>query len=69
MGTNQKAGVHWKGIRNLKSPWELALYPMLLWELKPRTILEIGAFEGGSALWLADTAKSLGVPCHVYSFD
>ena len=28
--------------------------PMLLQELRPRTIIELGAFEGASAVWLAD---------------
>ncbi len=44
----------WKGILFVKGPTEIALYSMLLYELRPKTIIEIGAFNGGSAIWLAD---------------
>jgi hypothetical protein len=53
----------------VKSPFELALDPLLLWNLKPRTILEIGSKEGGSALWFADMATMLGIDAHVVSID
>jgi cephalosporin hydroxylase len=53
----------------VKSPFELALYPLLLWDLKPRTILEVGSKEGGSALWLADTVGTFGMDSHVVSID
>jgi len=44
----------YKGIKTLKCPFDLTLYTLLLWNAKPRTIFEIGSFNGGSALWLAD---------------
>ena len=59
----------YKGVQMVKSPFELALYPLLLWNLKPRTILEIGSKEGGSALWFADMATMLGIDAHVVSID
>jgi len=52
-----------------KHPIEMALYPRLLWALKPRTIIEIGSFAGGSALWLADTLNSYGIDGRVVSVD
>lgn len=61
--------IHWKGVQTLKDPLDLALYPMLLWELKPVTVIEIGAARGGSALWLADLLSAMGVEAHVWSFD
>ena len=53
----------------LKNPFDLALYPLLLAKLRPRTIIEIGSFQGGSALWFADTARNLGLDAHVHSVD
>ena len=40
---------------------QVSLYPMLLFELKPKTIIEIGAFNGGSAIWLADNLELFGI--------
>lgn len=59
----------YKGTPLLKDPFDLALYPLLLWNLKPRTIIEIGSFAGGSACWFGDQLNSLGIDGHVHSFD
>lgn len=67
-----QASVHhytYKNVQLVKSPFELALYPLLLWDLRPRTILEIGSKEGGSALWFADMTGMLGIDSHVVSID
>ena len=53
----------------LKNPFDLAIYPLLLAQARPRTLIEIGSHRGGSAMWFADIAVSLGVPIHVYSID
>ncbi len=66
---NNRAGVNWRGLRLLKDPFTLSLYTSLLWELKPRSIVEFGSFEGGSALWLADMAKAMGLKTRVISYD
>lgn len=59
----------YKGIKTLKCPFDLALYTLLLWNVKPRTIFEIGSYNGGSALWLADQLRAYGVDGRVLSFD
>lgn len=59
----------WKDIPMDKSPLEIALYPMLIYELQPRTIIELGADTGGSAVWLADQLKVFGLEGTVYSVD
>ena len=59
----------WKGLRIDKSPLELALYPQLIYELKPRAIVELGADAGGSAVWLADQLELFQVDGRVYSVD
>lgn len=59
----------YKGIDCFKCPFDLALYQRLLWELRPRTIIEIGTWKGGSALWFADLLVTYGIDGHVHSFD
>jgi len=58
-----------RGLPTLKNPFDLALYPLLLAEIRPRTLIEIGSHAGGSALWFADTAAALGVELAVHSVD
>ncbi|MGL4491090.1 MAG: CmcI family methyltransferase [Rhizobiaceae bacterium] len=48
----------YKGIRTLKSPFDLSIYQDVIWTLKPATIIEFGTFKGGSALWLADLLQA-----------
>jgi cephalosporin hydroxylase len=52
-----------------KNVFDLALYPMLLWQIKPRTIIEVGSFYGASAMWMADMLQGWGLDSHVYSVD
>jgi cephalosporin hydroxylase len=61
--------LHWKGAVLIKDPFDFAIYPMLLQELRPRTVVEIGSYEGGSAVWIADLLEVFGLDGHVYSFD
>ncbi|MGH1386747.1 CmcI family methyltransferase [Kordia sp.] len=59
----------WKDEILFKTVYDLAMYQMLMWELKPRTIIEIGSGTGGSAVWMADLMKSYGVESKIISFD
>lgn len=60
----------YRGLMLQKTPFDLALYPRLIWELQPRTILELGSFQGGSGLWFADNVSMLcEKPGEVHSFD
>ena len=59
----------WKGIILNKSVTEIGIYPMLIYELQPKTVIELGAFNGGSAVWLADYLDLLGISSHIYSMD
>src|SRR5262249_36948491 len=40
----------WRGVPCFKTSCDIAIYAMLLYELHPRTIIELGSGEGGSAL-------------------
>ena len=59
----------YKGISTLKCPFDLALYSMLMWNVKLRTIVEIGSHTGGSALWLADQMRAMNINGEIHSFD
>ena len=60
----------YKGIDCYKCPMDLAIYQRLMWELKPRTVIEIGTAKGGSALWLADQLSIYGIDSfEVHTYD
>lgn len=59
----------WDGLPLIKSPFELANIPLLIGQLRPGTIFEIGSWKGGSAIWMRSIARSLGLDTHVYSAD
>lgn len=59
----------WRGVLCNKSPFDLALYPLLIWQQKPRTIIEFGTKEGGSALWFHDICRAFGLDTRVISID
>ncbi|XP_078373204.1 rhamnosyl O-methyltransferase-like [Oculina patagonica] len=53
----------------MKDPLTLTINQQLLWELKPPTVIEFGAWKGGSALWTADMLKMFGCKSRVISID
>jgi cephalosporin hydroxylase len=60
----------YRGIATYKCPFDMAIYMELLYDLKPRTILEFGSNTGGSALWFADTAQAIGLSqTTIHTFD
>ena len=59
----------YKGVRCLKDPFDLAIYTKLIWDLKPKSLFEIGSNQGGGALWFADMLSVAGLGCPVVSID
>ncbi|MGZ4383293.1 MAG: class I SAM-dependent methyltransferase [Gaiellaceae bacterium] len=59
----------YRGVSFLKSPFDVSLYLQLIGRLAPRTIVEIGSREGGSALWFADLLAAHGIGGRVVSVD
>ena len=59
----------YKGVACLKCPLDMALYAKLIWELKPQTLIEIGTYKGGSALWFADVMAAYGSNAKIVSID
>lgn len=59
----------YSGVPVQKNPFDFAIYPVLIWHLKPRTIIEIGSKSGGSALWYGDLLDNFKIDGHIYSVD
>jgi cephalosporin hydroxylase len=59
----------YRGMPLQKNPFDLALYSLLLDRVRPCTLIEIGSYQGGSAIWFADQARALGIGMKVYSID
>ncbi len=66
-------GIHslikWKGNPMFKTTFDLTIYSMILEEIKPDFIIELGSGLGASAVWMADICVSLGLNTHIYSID
>ena len=69
MSQGVTACLQWKGLPLFKTVYDFSLYPMILWALRPRTVIELGSGAGASAVWLADMAGAFGLDAHVYSVD
>ena len=59
----------YRGIRMMKNPFDLALYMMILDDLKPRTIIEIGSAFGGSGKFFLDQTKLRRLGTKIWSLD
>ena len=53
----------------LKGPEDLATLYQVLWHVRPRTIIEIGAFTGALALWMTNSLRRSNIECNVISID
>jgi len=53
-------GATYMGIKTWKWPCDLHLYAELVWELKPKLIIETGTAFGGSALYFAHLLDAVG---------
>ena len=58
-----------RGLQILKTAEDLLIFQQMLWHIKPRTVIELGTFVGGSAIWMGDTLRSMEADCHYYSVD
>lgn len=59
----------WRGRKLLKSPTDLLMYSEIIDETRPGCIVEVGTFDGGSALWFRDTGRALGVATEIVTVD
>jgi cephalosporin hydroxylase len=61
--------MRWRGVPLMKNVFDFAIYPMLLAELRPLSIFEVGSGMGASAIWFADSLAALGIAGRVHSVD
>lgn len=61
--------LQWRGMPLFKSAFDFALYPMMIWDVKPKTVIELGSGVGTSALWYADLLESFVISGHIFSID
>jgi hypothetical protein len=61
--------ISWRGYALFKTVFDLAVYPMLLSDLRPASVVELGSGTGASAMWLADILRAHQISAHVYSVD
>ena len=61
--------MRWCGKPLMKNVFDFAIYPVMIAELRPRTIFEIGSGSGASAAWFADLLALSGPDGRVHSVD
>ena len=69
MSQGVKDCMTWRNSRLGKSIYDFALIPMIIWEIRPEAIVEIGSGEGASAIWMADLCKSYNLSTIIHSMD
>jgi len=52
--------ITYRGVKAIKCPFDYVIYQMILVELKPDLVIEIGSNEGGGALYIADLMNIIG---------
>ena len=58
-----------RGCSLLKTPGDMVIFHELFWRLRPATVIELGTFTGGSAVWMADMLLLMEIDAAVYSMD
>jgi cephalosporin hydroxylase len=51
--------IKYRGVKNLKCPFDYVMYQMIINQIKPDLIIEIGTFMGGNALYIADLLETI----------
>ncbi len=52
--------VTYRGVKAIRCPFDYVLYQMIINEVKPDLIIEVGTHQGGSALYFADMLEKIG---------
>ncbi len=58
-----------RGCIVMKSPTDMIVLKELFAQVKPATVIELGTFTGGSAVWMADMLRLEEVKCSIYTMD
>ena len=52
--------VSYRGVKAVRCPFDYVMYQMILTEVKPDLVIEIGTRKGGGAYYIADLLETLG---------
>jgi cephalosporin hydroxylase len=63
------APLKWKGQPMMKTTWDFALSAIMVQELRPKTIIELGTASGASAIWYADLQSAANLVPNVITLD
>ena len=61
--------MQYKGVNCMKFPLDYVQYQMIMYEVRPDLVIEIGTLHGGSALYFADLQALMGVDGEVHTID
>ena len=61
--------IYYRGVNMMKFPFDTVIYQMILHEVRPDLIIEIGTLHGGSALYFADLQAVMGIDGEVHTID
>lgn len=50
----------YRGVKAIRCPFDYVIYQMIICDLKPELVIEVGTNIGGGALYIADLMNSLG---------
>jgi len=62
-------GITYRGVNMVKCPFDYVLLQMLIHNIKPDLIIEIGTHTGGSALYIADILETIGGKGVIHTID
>jgi len=66
---NGKNYASYRGLPMAKDPLDRVLYETLFYEIQPKTVIELGAYTGASAMWMADVLKTFDIDGRVIAVD
>ncbi len=52
--------VSYRGVKAIRCPFDYVIYQMIISDLKPDLVIEIGTNAGGGALYIADLMENIG---------
>ena len=61
--------MRWRGIPLYKNIYDFSLYPTILTEIQPKTIIELGTGDGASCIWYKDILKNHNLESKIITFD
>lgn len=61
--------VTYKGIKTMRCPFDYVMYQMIIGEVMPDLIIEIGSYDGGGAIYLSDLQKVYKINGEIHTID